>query len=638
MPAVRLILFALIGAAIGVASGVDYSIASVSAGAASVIAIGLFYFKKYFLSFLLASAIIGFIVGVRISNERQIFPDKIVPQNPAVIDGKVLKTLSEGDNHARILFKGRIDARALPPMDNERAIISVIGTKDVDLDLSPGSYIFGECKIRPPRKAILKTDFSENVYAASVGANFYGLARAVEISNLAAEDSFLKIRGAIVDIIKTKISDFFPERVRGFAFALSVGDRSEIPYETKQNFSKIGAMHVLAVSGLHVGIFASIIYFALIVIRSAALKFALFAILTAGFIIVSGMQPSAVRAGLMALAIGGAALSQRRIEPVNAIAVAALLMILINPRYVFSVGFQMSISAILGIAVFYPKIYRLLTGAGKVDSPFLKYPIGLFSVSLAASIFVSPIVAFYFDIYSIVSPLANLAVVPLMTLGMIYSILSVIASFILAPCALVFSKSATLMFDATTKLADFAAGLPYSHLTGTAAVVVSIASSLALIYVFYSDSWRLSLFRAVAATGIFIVIILNLPEEEIPGAGLYPREKLVAAELPLASGETFFLLADRSPKLYPSRDFGLEDYISEKSGKVIVAYTGAVGKAVADTVAGRIEIETFEAPRSLLRQTEEELGLTEKLPQIIDLEPEIEIRQAVRVRLIPASN
>ena len=217
--------------------------------------------------------------------------------------------------------------------------------------------------------------------------------------------------------------------------ALTLGDKSELTQETKKSYVAAGAMHILAVSGLHVGI----IYFLLNllfgkldklkykeknygrVLKAAILIFSLWF-----FALLSGFSASVSRAAVMfTFFIIGSALN-RNVNIYNSLAASAFLLLTINPFLLSEVGFQLSYIAVISIVYLQPKINNLFTFKNKI----LRWAWSLTSVSIAAQIGTGPVSLYYFHIFPNWFILANLIVIPAATL-IVYSAASLfITSFI----------------------------------------------------------------------------------------------------------------------------------------------------------------------------------------------------------------
>lgn len=194
--------------------------------------------------------------------------------------------------------------------------------------------------------------------------------------------------------------------------ALTLGYKRGLDPETKRIFSSAGAMHVLAVSGLHVGIIFGM--FALFFGFLRKRKYGKYLFVIAAILIlwsyafITGLSPSVMRAATMFSLVVIATNINRRASIYNSLAASALLLLIINPNNLFEVGFQLSYAAVFGIVFLQPKLARLWP----VQHKLLKFFWTLLTVSVAAQIATFPITAFYFNQFPTYFWLSNLVVIP----------------------------------------------------------------------------------------------------------------------------------------------------------------------------------------------------------------------------------
>ncbi|NOQ73750.1 MAG: DUF4131 domain-containing protein [Crocinitomix sp.] len=208
------------------------------------------------------------------------------------------------------------------------------------------------------------------------------------------------------------------------ARALILGEKSSLDRETLRTFSSAGAMHVLAVSGLHVGIVMLIFSFLLKPLKRLPKGRILFVVLVVLLIwfyaLITGMSSSVLRAAVMfSFVIVGKEL-ERESSVYQSIMVSAFLLILIEPLIIFQVGFQLSYLAVLGIVFLQPKIYNLFyTKYFLLDKVWQ-----ITSVSIAAQLATFPLGLYYFHQFPNFFMLSNLIVIPLafaiLIAGMVY--------------------------------------------------------------------------------------------------------------------------------------------------------------------------------------------------------------------------
>lgn len=271
------------------------------------------------------------------------------------------------------------------------------------------------------------------------------------------------LRFVIANLIENKISGVEASFLKG----IIIGDRSEIPFELKESFINSGVMHILAVSGLHVGIITLILITIFNVFRLNKVSiFFLTAICLIFYIFLTGSSPSVVRASIMAIVLMGALVLERKINVFNSIAVAALIILLIDSRQLFHPGFQLSFAAVISIVTLYPKLSRVKNLISKNLSQVRIFQIlvDLFAVSFAAAIGTLPFTSYYFGKISIIGLVANLFIVPLMgfvlAMGVAFTIFSFISNFV----AEIFAESTKLFASILLHSVNYFGTMKYSHI------------------------------------------------------------------------------------------------------------------------------------------------------------------------------
>jgi len=212
--------------------------------------------------------------------------------------------------------------------------------------------------------------------------------------------------------------------------AMTLGDKSALSQATRDAYSISGASHVLALSGLHLGIVYAILTF-LLGGRKRRSWVAQALVLCAVWIyaLLVGLPASVVRSATMLTVYSCCVLLHREHASVNALAFAALVMLVASPLSLWDVSFQLSFLAVLGIVVYQPRLFRLWRPAPK---PF-RWVWGMVTVSLAAQVTTAPLVAYYFGRFSCYFLLTNILVVPAAAL-ILYG---AIALFVTTPFAAV---------------------------------------------------------------------------------------------------------------------------------------------------------------------------------------------------------
>ena len=198
--------------------------------------------------------------------------------------------------------------------------------------------------------------------------------------------------------------------------AMILGEKRNIPVLVYNSMIKSGTVHILVVSGFNVGLVAFIIIIFLKLVRlSRNMRFVLSVPLLILYCLMTGASNPVVRATVMAIVFMSAYFVKREPDIYNSCAVAMLFILGINPRQLFDIGFQLSFASVISIVYLYPRIKSLLrTDYLKIE--IVRRPIEACLVSFSAWLGTMGLVAYYFKIFSPVTVLANLFIVPLATL------------------------------------------------------------------------------------------------------------------------------------------------------------------------------------------------------------------------------
>ncbi len=243
--------------------------------------------------------------------------------------------------------------------------------------------------------------------------------------------------------------------------ALTLGYKRDLDPDTKRVFSSAGAMHVLAVSGLHVGIIfwlISLLFGFLRKFRNGRIFFVFIVLdILWAYAFITGLSPSVVRATLMfSIFLIGENLN-RKANVYNSLAASAFVILLINPNNIFEIGFQLSYSAVFTIVFLQPKLAKYINSTKRIPNFFLT----LFTVSLAAQIGTIPFTLYYFGRFPIYFWLTNTLMIPavmvLIPMGMALLLLSKIQLL-----AAILSWCINYLIKFIYQFLSFIENLPYS--------------------------------------------------------------------------------------------------------------------------------------------------------------------------------
>jgi len=298
----------------------------------------------------------------------------------------------------------------------------------------------------------------------------------------------------------------------GVVSALTLGYRDEVDVETRQMFANTGAMHILAVSGLHVGIIFMILNNILGFMNKN--KWAIFAksiIIIVSlwiFAFIAGLSPSVTRSALMFSMFVVGKLLQRSSSIYNVIFASAFILLLINPLNIFAVGFQLSYLAVLSIVFFQPYIYQFFVFERNIPDKIW----ALLSVSIAAQMGTMPIGFFYFHQFPNYFFLTNVLVIPLASIILYLAVLLFAINWI--P---ILSNAIAFLLKVSLKFLLVGVGginsLPFAttkniYITGEQTIVLYIViASFALFWIY---NRKQLLYAFLASLLLFFVLDLQL--------------------------------------------------------------------------------------------------------------------------------
>jgi competence protein ComEC len=234
-----------------------------------------------------------------------------------------------------------------------------------------------------------------------------------------------RLRGGIRILLEP-----YPLEVRALYRALLLGEQGEITREMRQALSRTGTAHLVAISGLHLGMAAALTYalvfwllrrFPGLLLRLSAVKAATVAaaVPVVGYAWLAGGSPATQRAEVMVLAYLAAVLLGRAREVVSALALAALVILALNPLRLFSPSFALSFTAVAGLLTLVPRWSAWLPqvpdegGLGSWWPRLRRWLPEAFFASVAASVATAPLVAWFFNLLPLAGFVANLAAIPL---------------------------------------------------------------------------------------------------------------------------------------------------------------------------------------------------------------------------------
>jgi competence protein ComEC len=285
-------------------------------------------------------------------------------------------------------------------------------------------------------------------------------------------------------------SDHMAEPYASVMGRMVFGRAWAVPHDVYDDFRNAGVVHVLVVSGLHVSVLlGAFLWFAFVWKYNPWVSFIILAPALVLFYAMTGGGPSITRAALMGLVFLAALAAGREYHALPSLFWAGLLMMCADPHAPFQVGAQLSFLACLGIILMYPRLAPLVPGSWHAGA---RWPLRLVLVSLCAQAPLYPLIAYCFHKVSIVSPISNLAAVPLAMAALVAGLLCGVLGAVWSGFAAVLAPAAQALLWLLVAVVRLFAQLPFS-----AVVTARPTLAQALLYaaavggsVMAVDAWR----------------------------------------------------------------------------------------------------------------------------------------------------
>lgn len=373
------------------------------------------------------------------------------PDRAYIYEGKLIDDVSEKPRSylCPVQLQARIEDESVHPMDN--AILLYLPKDEIAASLKPGNVLYFYGQIKVPENFSDEFDYVRYLYHRKVDGILYThhwKVASIEPGGLKA--GALRMRDNLLAYYSH--SGMTGDEL-AILSALTLGYKEELSEEVRERFNVSGASHLLALSGLHIGIICMFLLSCISVLLPGTRFFHLRRLLVIPivwmFVLLVGSPLSAVRAAIMfSLLVVGNTFTRVGFS-LNTLALAALGMLLYQPFYLFDVGFQMSFMAVASILLLQPWLSGLVARPRNI---VLRYLWDITTVSVSAQIGVLPLVIYYFSRISPYALLVNLWVVPLTFVIVAFSLLFLLSALtpwvgIQKGMAFILEKLVTLMHE-----------------------------------------------------------------------------------------------------------------------------------------------------------------------------------------------
>jgi len=374
---------------------------------------------------------------------------KLVEGNSVVsIEGKVISVPQVVKNIKRFILKTSVvNGNAI----NEKIIVNLPKAYSV----SYGDIINIEGRLKSPFSASFPLVFDYQKYLAR--NEIYAILNVSSFEHIKSNPNVIKEFAFAFrnDIIK-KIDAYFKAPYCDILKSLIIGDKNTLSQDIKNCFSNSGIMHILVVSGLHVGFISAVILLFLKLLGFSLRKALLLSIpFMFLYAVATGGNPPVLRSAIMFSCMIFSLCLNREPLIYNSLALSALVILIFEPQQLFNASFQMSYGATVGIIRFHKNILTLFKN---VKSEVLRFFCGVLSVTVSAQMVLIPICMYYFGKISLISFVANIMIVPLtgiiLSLGIVFYILTFIFQYAALLCSAVISLLLKIVLSITIFLGN----------------------------------------------------------------------------------------------------------------------------------------------------------------------------------------
>lgn len=310
--------------------------------------------------------------------------------------------------------------------------------------------------------------------------------RATDISQ-AMPDWFVQFCLDLKQKIDFSLSRILTEPQLGLMKSLIFGGKTNLQRDLQKQIRQVGLAHLVAVSGFHLTVITQIFSYCFnVFLITGFFNFLLSALFIFGFVVMADFSASVIRAGLMACLLLIARLTHRLYCSASALGFAVLFMICLNPVIIRDLGFQLSVLSTLGIIYLYPVFEQWPLW----QNPLLRGKLALFKesllLSLSASMLASAWIIYKIQFFSLMTPLTNLLIIPLVPLIMILGLLVALLGFISFPLAFFIGFWLNLLLSYVLVVITFCSRWPMAEiLFPSLGIPLLIIYYLILVYFYY---------------------------------------------------------------------------------------------------------------------------------------------------------
>jgi competence protein ComEC len=440
---------------------------------------------------------------------------------------------------------GSLANHTIPPANDTFGLVQLTVNGLLPPNLEPGTMLMAKALLSRVHSSSVPGSFNYKEFLANQGIWITGwvnnpllVSKVHVLPDSQKHQTFEQFR-FLPEIIRGRIATFLDttldQRNSSLYKAILIGDKADIAPEILEDFKAIGCMHILAISGMHMGLLA----FVFISICNWLLKRSTWLILhipvrktvtaislapLTGYALIAGFNTPVVRALIMSGVLTIAVVFNRNKSIINSVAIAAFIILILNPASLFTVSFQLSFAAVIAIAALYPRIIAYFSSAQDRTQPTWKMNNTLsrkiinwlkaaMLISVTATAGTAPLLLHYFNRISLISPISNIVIEPFiclwaLTIGLVGC---TTIPFSASLAAHIFHLGSWGL-DTATWLASLGARIPFSNLwfsTPSAMEIILYYVLLAsLLYAYQYKSIRSITAKALLFTCLVLLAVI----------------------------------------------------------------------------------------------------------------------------------
>lgn len=410
-------------------------------------------------------AVLGLFVSQNSNNQPKVFTSQIEFAKLKI--DKVLKSNDYQNRYYSTVFTGQNQFKSLVYQDKNDSLLK-IG------DRFQGVFVFDSIK-----KPLNPVSFSYQKFLSRQNIYFQTTLNTTHEQILSSKDFFSKAEQFRQKCIKSFDSYNLSDEHKALIAALLFGYKNDLPNELLLNYKRAGVMHLLAISGLHIGIICFCINFLIsFILPNKKARLLIVVLVLIGFVFISGFGASVIRSVLMFVLIALGVFSGSQTKMLSVLSVAFFLTLLVWPQSLFDVGFQLSYLAVFSIVWLYPAFQRKINNLPKM----LQYFAGILAISIVVQLGLSPLLLYHFKEVSLLFLVSNLIAIPLITIVLIFSVVLLPLNFVSDKLGSFFAEFLQLILNFINNSISFVASFESFYLKEISFTIVQLFIGLIALF------------------------------------------------------------------------------------------------------------------------------------------------------------